>query len=439
MSTKTLRKRIALVAVSALGFGLLSVAPSSAASTAITVTGIARAGVGMQLTVTADDATDTSYVHYVKTGTLPTGGVLAGDPSPVALVAGTKKIEIAEDNNNDFVAGTYNLLVWINSTSTTQTAPAVGDISARVAITVAGAPTAISLTAPTAAVSAGTAVNAKFVASVTDANGVATLLASSDESIAVRATYSVGAVEINEAIGSGTEQSLATATTTALSSTNATASGGSGFINNWTFYLDNSLATNTTVAVSGAGLLTGITGASATLTTIAKTFPTLVHVNGGAAYSATSVTAGNTLTSGAYVQATDASSGSVSITASTTAARSITFRLTGTAGDSFDYTVAATSTTVALPTGITAGTYTTSAIAASATTVDFTITATAAAAASGYKVTIPVTTTTNVVYTITYEAPVVGGSYGTVTMSPTSATSAKALIGSSVHCNSNSS
>jgi len=38
MSTKTLRKRIALVAVSALGFGLVSAAPSSAAATANTVT-----------------------------------------------------------------------------------------------------------------------------------------------------------------------------------------------------------------------------------------------------------------------------------------------------------------------------------------------------------------------------------------------------------------
>ena len=37
MSTKTLRKRIALVAVSALGFGLLSVAPSNAAETASSV------------------------------------------------------------------------------------------------------------------------------------------------------------------------------------------------------------------------------------------------------------------------------------------------------------------------------------------------------------------------------------------------------------------
>ena len=36
MSTKTLRKRIALVAVAALGFGLLSAAPSSATTTAVT-------------------------------------------------------------------------------------------------------------------------------------------------------------------------------------------------------------------------------------------------------------------------------------------------------------------------------------------------------------------------------------------------------------------
>jgi len=38
MSTKTTLKRIALVAVSALGFGLLSVAPSSAAAAAYRAT-----------------------------------------------------------------------------------------------------------------------------------------------------------------------------------------------------------------------------------------------------------------------------------------------------------------------------------------------------------------------------------------------------------------
>ena len=37
MSTKTLRKRIALVAVSAMGFGLLSVVPSQAAEITATI------------------------------------------------------------------------------------------------------------------------------------------------------------------------------------------------------------------------------------------------------------------------------------------------------------------------------------------------------------------------------------------------------------------
>jgi len=432
MSTKTLRKRIALVAVSALGFGLLSVAPSNAATASISVTGIARAGVGMQLTVTGDDITDsTSVVHFVKTGTLPSGGSLTTDFG-AALTAGTSTIEIVEDavGGDVFVPGTYNLLVWVNSTAGSQVAPAAGNVFTRVAVTVAGVPASISLTAPTAAASASTTTNAKFVASLKDANGVNTLLGT-NESVTVKPTYSVGVVEIGATNGAA-GSTLVTASTTALGALNSTASG-TLLINNYTFYLDNSLATSTTVAVAGAGLLAGITGASASLSTIAKTYPTLVHINGGSTYSTTSLTAGNTLAAGAYAQATDAAAAAnVAITASTVDAKSLTFRLTGTPAQSFDYTVAATSTTVALPTGITAGTYTTDAIATGATTVDFTITATAAAAASGYKVTIPMTTTTNLVYTITYEAPVVGGNYGTVTMSPTTAKAAKALIGSAV-------
>ena len=48
MSTKTLRKRIALVAVSALGFGLMSTVPVMAADSSAVVTGI---------TLTADTTT----------------------------------------------------------------------------------------------------------------------------------------------------------------------------------------------------------------------------------------------------------------------------------------------------------------------------------------------------------------------------------------------
>jgi len=53
MSTKTLRKRIALVAVSALGFGLLSAAPSSAANTTLENSSVAGTIVGTASTSTA--------------------------------------------------------------------------------------------------------------------------------------------------------------------------------------------------------------------------------------------------------------------------------------------------------------------------------------------------------------------------------------------------
>ncbi|MSX59496.1 MAG: hypothetical protein F2766_05945, partial [Actinobacteria bacterium] len=85
MSTKTLRKRIALVAVSAMGFGLLSAAPSSAV---VGFASVANAGpvraagtaVNVQLTGSAGgtDATvaaATSPVLYVNTAK-PSGSTI---------------------------------------------------------------------------------------------------------------------------------------------------------------------------------------------------------------------------------------------------------------------------------------------------------------------------------------------------------------------------
>jgi hypothetical protein len=45
MSTKTLHKRIALVAVSALGFGLISVVPASAATTIASVLTLSKGNI----------------------------------------------------------------------------------------------------------------------------------------------------------------------------------------------------------------------------------------------------------------------------------------------------------------------------------------------------------------------------------------------------------
>jgi len=103
MSTKTTFKRIALVAVAALGFGVLSVVPSQAAAGAITLTveknGTARldaaAGAGETSTgiiftasslLTAGNA-DSITVSFIATGVLPTGAV--GNPAIMTFLEST--------------------------------------------------------------------------------------------------------------------------------------------------------------------------------------------------------------------------------------------------------------------------------------------------------------------------------------------------------------
>jgi trimeric autotransporter adhesin len=92
MSTKTLRKRIALVAVSALGFGLMSVAPSSAAIGDFT-------GIAISNTSTIDvDASGATYSAQAVDGTATTtnapgfavtAGVVANSISALTVPAGT--------------------------------------------------------------------------------------------------------------------------------------------------------------------------------------------------------------------------------------------------------------------------------------------------------------------------------------------------------------
>jgi len=78
MSTKTLRKRIALVAVSALGFGLISVAPSNAAATAASISlnkGTITAGAeSISATITGAATTASIGIRV----TTPTGSLLYG-------------------------------------------------------------------------------------------------------------------------------------------------------------------------------------------------------------------------------------------------------------------------------------------------------------------------------------------------------------------------
>jgi hypothetical protein len=197
MSTKTLRKRIALVAVSAMGIGLLSsVVPANAAGTStITVTSIARAGVGATIKIVSDTTTITTseFAHWslVSAPTTPTAGTLAtGAGALVAASTGSYyTANITADGSNILVAGTYNILVWVNTNTGTSGSggayPAVGDVATTHSITVAGAPTSATVTSPTGSVAAGTA-NGLFTAVLKDANGANTVL-SGNETLTVKA------------------------------------------------------------------------------------------------------------------------------------------------------------------------------------------------------------------------------------------------------------
>jgi len=108
MSTKTTIKRIALVAVSALGFGMVSaIAPASAAITPTAISvgtlPIAQVGVAAKIpvTVTAPYTTGGSDTHTVNVVVIsaPTGSALAGLATMGKLANGTSA--------GTFVAATY--------------------------------------------------------------------------------------------------------------------------------------------------------------------------------------------------------------------------------------------------------------------------------------------------------------------------------------------
>jgi hypothetical protein len=97
MSTKTIYKRIALVAVASLGFGMLSVAPSSAVTTAVmSFTGGTTGAVGTSATFTAiatqsttPTANDTLTMTPVLTGTATTASAVNRTSAKLAVAAST--------------------------------------------------------------------------------------------------------------------------------------------------------------------------------------------------------------------------------------------------------------------------------------------------------------------------------------------------------------
>ena len=105
MSTKTLRKRIALVAVSALGFGLLSVVPSSAAGTGVaaTTTGSAITGTVSPVRVTfgtETTATELDTVPYAKISWIAPHSLATADTAIMTLTSAPSTLAFVQMRSN---------------------------------------------------------------------------------------------------------------------------------------------------------------------------------------------------------------------------------------------------------------------------------------------------------------------------------------------------
>jgi len=237
MSTKTTFKRIALVAVAALGFGVLtSVAPASAAISAVTsitvgTSSASRVGIASSNTVTLNGtfASDETVTVSAKVISAPVGSVFATSRTSGSYVAGIQGVgtpntgvltiaagtqattapsgtitfgtaAAADDENyvtqlitmaasitsgttlaakistTPDVAGTYQVLVSVASTLRTQAAGSfvAGDVSTLYTFTTAGAPATVTITA-IGSTADTTSVGRLVLVSLKDAAGNATV------------------------------------------------------------------------------------------------------------------------------------------------------------------------------------------------------------------------------------------------------------------------
>ena len=125
MSTKTTFKRVALVAVAALGFGVLTVAPSSAAmqaptmsisTTTTTTPGVTTAASSIIAGETATAYVSTAFVNLAATDSLSVTGIRTQGSS------GDVRLSVSESSTNASLGGAeYDATRWVES-STANTA-----------------------------------------------------------------------------------------------------------------------------------------------------------------------------------------------------------------------------------------------------------------------------------------------------------------------------
>jgi trimeric autotransporter adhesin len=218
MSTKTLRKRIALVAVSALGFGLVSVVPASAAaltssSAAQTVTvqaGVASQGLGSFLLATLDDAAADTIAIGAPVG--PAGGTITFSTVNAAAPVTTSSANVITVGTAGTLTETGNAVFGAVATAAVAKAvTGVVSMPGTYTLTVGGASLTIIAVAGTSTTTTLTAVTSNSGGYVIGADPVITVNrntggALSDGTILARvdATADTG-VTVGQILGESTE------------------------------------------------------------------------------------------------------------------------------------------------------------------------------------------------------------------------------------------
>ncbi|ASY20480.1 hypothetical protein A7sIIA15_06505 [Candidatus Planktophila vernalis] len=467
MSTKTTFKRIALVTVAALGFGMLSsVSASAAAPTAVTVGTIPTAQVGVvntapiTITLPSGATTADTYAISVRVTSAPAGsayrsinasglnagvaatgntvkakitidvatgngGVLTGDgvdladgltvsamfsPS-TAQVAATSLAASFKINVTPDVAGSYTVLV-----STQEDANGAheneeytaGDANVSYTFTTAAAAATVTLAqvAPTGnGIATATKANGMiFKATIKDSTGTVSQLGA-NESIRVYASSATGTVTMDAIRSAAAGNTLTTQTTTSeYTLTNADFTNGVAYLK-----FTNTVAETAVITAVGTGLLSSTVTGTLSLTTKTASTVAATGVFTDSTTQAAAITAGtggHTAVTGTYASAASrtATSHSYKVTLGTAATL---------AGDFVLGAVVDTSGKISGLVGATYGYAIATAAVGTATTggtAAVSITATLSTAGNSFSVTVAggtltVTSATSAVTAITAQSP----------------------------------
>ena len=408
MSTKTSYKRVALVAVAALGMGVLTSAPAKAAfaagtTTAITGDAVLRTDGAATSTLTITTSAGTAATDVITVDTFTRNGVaLSTIPAGVDFVAETN---FTEAQSSTAITFTYVTAGETTAQITFAKTMPTGKYTFKV--TTSGTATGTATTTGTFYV-VGAPTKATFDKTAYAAEGTAT----------AAATVALTDVNANPSyLISGEAVQIASSATTAISSVVLLDSGNYTAATATTGYIATNLSNNAgtagsyTYTASGASGQTGFTSGTATLTVsaAAATVESVALATGTLAIGRDTADGVGNRTAATNVSA---ALGATSIYVSPKQT-SVTYKLTDTgeaAAKNFKYSISQTSS-VPFPGGIAASAapvYVPAAVTTAGSngiSADVTITTTSALAGTGYTLTIE-GGTHDIVYTVLYQAPV---------------------------------